>query len=1399
MANDPAPAAVAPAARPGRHIARTASVVALVLLLVVGLALAAVRWLDTDSGRAFVVRNLDLFKPANGLTFAADRIDGSIFGRATVHGLRIGDPKGVFATSPRVDFDWRPLDFLDNRLTFKSFTAREMRVLRRPQLIDDGKILPDFDITIDRLRIDHLILAPAVAGAERTLSVGGSIDIGSGLAKADLGVISVASPGQPGSGDTLRLKLAAEPDRDVFDIEALVHAPKGGAITGVLGLAQPLDATLTGDGTWTVWQGKLDARLDGKALADLALTARSGLFTARGTAWPGLLLEGPAAALVAPALAITGSARVADGNADIDVKLGSKALAVTAKGGLDVREEAIRNLVVEARLLDPRALNPQLAGRDVRLAARVAGRFSEPLIDYRLTAASLGFGDIAASDVRVSGIIRAGSAPLTVPVSLAIARVTGLGELATPLLTNVRLDGPLTWNAGILSSNDLRFRSDRLSGNATLRYVTGDRPDYRLTVKGSLPRYTVAGVGTGDVTADLTIVPGPNGSRIAGRATVRTTRLENQGLVDFVGGLPVISTDFTLADDLAFEFRNARLSAPELNLTANGSRSASGVLRVNASGTSGVLGPLTIAVAGPTATPTIDIGLARPGFGIGLADVTARVAPASGGWRFDARGASDYGPLSGNGLIRTAATPLAVDIERLSFAGIEGRGTVSRTEAGPFAGKLLMTGAGLDGVVALSAAGTVQRADIDVTAKAATLALGEPVHIASGNLKLDILLPPSGPSASGSFTATGITRSTARIDKAVGSIGYADGRGTANIAVSGDAGLPFAVTADASISRDRITITGDGRLDQTPVKLSGPAIFTHTPDGWALAPVSIVTSEGGAELSGLFGEKQALKARFDKVSLSLLAIAYPSLHLDGRLSGTVNLAMAPESVPTGTAALRVNGLSRSSLTSASPPIDVGINADLGAAGITARAVVVRNGAVEGRAQAHVGPIPAGPETLAERLFASPVMAQARYNGPAQVLVGLTGVSGLDVRGPVTVAADVSGVLGDPRIAGTMRSTGARVELVALGTVIDQITLDSRFTASRLEILNFTGRAGRDGSIVATGGVDLSAARSFPVDVRLQMKNAQLVNRDDLSATTSGNIRIATDEYGGVVSGKLNIERATYRIGRTSVADVPVLLVTEKNAQALGRRVQTYVPPTRWLLNLDVKGDRRLFVQGMGITSEWSADVRVKGTATAPEVTGRVQLVRGDYDFAGKRFTLTKGDVRFQGQFPPDPIIDIVAESSANGFTAQLSITGTAQKPEIKFSSVPALPEDEVLSRILFGESVTNLSAPEAIQLAAALASLRPTSGKGFNPMGAVRKGLGIDRLRILPADATTGRKTSIAAGQYIGRNVYVELATDAQGFTATNIEVSLTRSLSVLSQVATLGGMSVSLKWKRDY
>ena len=165
---------------------------------------------------------------------------------------------------------------------------------------------------------------------------------------------------------------------------------------------------------------------------------------------------------------------------------------------------------------------------------------------------------------------------------------------------------------------------------------------------------------------------------------------------------------------------------------------------------------------------------------------------------------------------------------------------------------------------------------------------------------------------------------------------------------------------------------------------------------------------------------------------------------------------------------------------------------------------------------------------------------------------------------------------------------------------------------------------------------------------------------------------------------------------------------------------------------------------------------IGGNVTAPVLTGTAEMVRGSYDFAGRRFDLTDGTLRFDGRTPVNPTLDITAEASVSDLSATIRVTGTSMNPIIGFTSVPALPEDEVLSRILFGSSITQLSAPEALQLAGAVASLQGKGG-GLDPINAVRKLAGLDRLRILPADTTTGQGTSVAVGKYITRKTYVEL------------------------------------------
>lgn len=1361
-----------------------------VLLALAGIG--AVAFLDSDRGRAFVIRQLPLYAPQSGLTVRAGRIDGSIFGTATIHDLELGDSRGVFARAPRVDIDWRPFDLARNLLTVRALTIPELRVLRRPALRPsaDKRVLPDIDIRIDRLRVDRIVVEAPVIGRPVLASLRGDADIRDGRARLNLDAAS------PDAGDNLRVRLDAAPDRDRFDMGLRLDAPAKGIVTGLLGLAQPLDVDVAGAGSWSAWKGTAAATLGGRRLADLALGAAGGRFTAVGALTPGALLTGMAARLAAPALRVDASATLAERQARTIVHARSAALTVDAGGTIDFASESLAGVTIEARVLQPAAIHPRIVARDLRLRARLAGTFRAPLIDYVATAPQFAWGKTGFTGVRAVGIVAGGARPLVIPVTASAARVTGVGALGEPLLTGLRVTGPLTLRGTALVFDAVAVRTDRLTARAAGRI---DLPTgaFRVVLKGDLPGYLVPGLGVANIAGDVVATPDPAGLRVAGMATARITRLDNPFFASLLEGLPSVVAQVVVAPDTSLIFTNARLTSPGLALTTNGTRAANGIVALAGVGISRRYGPVGVRLLGQIEAPVVDLTLARPDFGIGLRTIVARVEPLTGNWRFTANGATDYGRIDARGLIRPG-TATAVDVGAVTLAGITGRGTLIQAPTGPFAGRLALAGAGIDGSALLAAAGAVQRADIALTAANAKLPLAPPISVGSGNLRATLLLDDAGPVVTGRFALAQVRRADIVLTDANGTIDYRAGRGTAQVALSGIGKAPFTMQARATFAGERIELAGSGVFDRRQLGLVSPAVLTRDGTDWVLAPTVVTTPDGRAEVSGRWGERTAVRARLDNLGLALLAAADPRLDFGGRVSGTIDVSLPRGGLPTGTAALRVTGLSRAGLGAASLPIDVAINGAVTPAGGSARAVIVRGGAVEGRLQAQLRDIPGGTgDTPLERLLAAPLFAQARYVGPAQALWPLSGIEALDVRGPVRIAADIGGQLGQPTLTGTITSDGARVENVTLGTVVEKVRLDSRFTASRLDLTGFSGTIGK-GSVTGSGSIGLSAIEGFPIDIRVVLNNAQALKRDDLTATVTGELHLVSNRAGARIAGNLTADAARFRIGRPASAEVPVLTVREINAEAVRRRVVPAERPTSWGLDINVRGPR-IQVEGMGLQSDWRGDLALSGTATAPALSGRVRLIRGDYDFAGKRFQLTRGDLRFQGGYPPDPIIDIAAENTSAQFTATLTITGTGLRPEIAFGSVPALPQDEVLSRVLFGSSIANLSAPEALQLAGALASLRGGRGEGLNPINLVRKGLGIDRLRILPADTVSGRRTSVAAGQYIGRRVYLELASDAQGYTATNIEVALTRSLSILSQVATQGGTSVNLRLKKDY
>ncbi|HST91492.1 MAG TPA: translocation/assembly module TamB domain-containing protein, partial [Brevundimonas sp.] len=219
------------------------------------------------------------------------------------------------------------------------------------------------------------------------------------------------------------------------------------------------------------------------------------------------------------------------------------------------------------------------------------------------------------------------------------------------------------------------------------------------------------------------------------------------------------------------------------------------------------------------------------------------------------------------------------------------------------------------------------------------------------------------------------------------------------------------------------------------------------------------------------------------------------------------------------------------------------------------------------------------------------------------------------------------------------------------------------------------------------------------------------------------------------------------------------------------------------------GDVR--VVGRGLNVEMDVNARVRGTISQPILTGTARVVRGDYDFGGKRFVFDERGTVTLSTNPEQIRLNLQATRDDPALTATIRVTGTAARPEIALTSTPALPQDEILSQVLFGRSASQLSGFEAAQLAAGVAAL--AGGGGFDVIGNLRELAGLDRLSF--GGEASG--LTVAGGRYITDDVYLEIIGGGENGAAVNVEWQVRRNLTVSSKFGGQGEASLSIRWRR--
>lgn len=1392
-----------PAANGAAKVARIVAGIVVGLLLLVGLAAFLI---DTGPGHRFIANQVGKLAFENGMKIRIGRIEGSIYGRMSLNHLSIHDTKGEFLFSPRVEVDWRPLSYLNRHVDVRSAIAERMTLRRVPEFratTTEGPLLPDLDIDVGRLKIARFVAEPAVSGERRIGTIDGKAHIADGRAQVTFNGAMVATQGSSG-GDRIALRLDAVPEANKLAISGSVDAPKGGVIAALTGISDPLALRIDGRGDWNAWNGKLDVDLAGSELARLTLGARDGTLTAKGPTRIARLVTGPTANLLGPITALDLAAIVKDRRADLSGSISSDAFNLTPSGVIDLSTNRFSDLKLAFVLLKPAALAENLSGSGLRAILTLNGAFATPRVAYKLDAARLAMNDMALEQLTASGAARVDADRIMIPVDARAARITGLDTVAGGALRNVRLAGDLAIDGPRVLSDNMRVRSDRIDARVILLADTS-KGLYTGAIDGKIDNYRIESVGIFDIATDVDLKTEASGFALAGKVRARSKTLFNEGVKDFLGGNAVASSDVRYGSDGVVRFANLRLNAPLLRVTGGqGSYSPEGQINLQANAISDQYGKVGLRVAGTVANPKAHVSADRPGLGIGLANLEADVTGAANGYRLMATGDTDYGPLTADVTLKTG-NALAVQINDANLSGIAFAGSLNQTRAGPFAGQLTANGSGLSGIVRLQALGKFQEAIVNL--RATDTVLPGPANLAIGSAIVDariVLYDKPYLVADAQVADTqvgGYNLNAARVI-----VNYRDGRGQAKALVEGAGGTPFRLAMNADLQPSLWRATLRGRVRGTSFRTATPARIIAGRKGYELLPTRIDFGRGNMRVAGTYGDGIKIQSRLDALDMALINAFIPGYGIGGRATGSLDFAQANASAfPRADARLSIDDFTRTTSVSVSQPVDVNFVGKLLPDGGEARAVFRVRGSVIGHMVASLRPLGPGSGSWTERLLAAPLGGGIRYNGPADTLFSFAGTSDQAIAGPIGVAADFGCRVSAPCMNGVIRANNLIYENQTYGTKLTNLAVSARFSGDRVEIDKLTATAG-GGTIAAQGYFSLAAASGYPMDVSATLQNARLARSDALSARATGQLRL-TKVAGqtALLSGELRLPETRYKIIRQGAAQVPELTGV-RFKQKRGRQLITGdesgkpQPGLFSLIRLDLRlrAPEELYVSGMGLESEWSADLRVAGTTAALSLAGEVELVRGTLGFAGRSFQLSEGRVNFTGGQTVDPTLAIVATEDIDDVTVNVNVGGRAYNPQITFASVPALPQDEILSRILFGSSISSISTIQAVQLAASLNALRG-SGGGLNPLGKLRSATGIDRLRILGPDEETGRGTALAAGQYITDDIYIELITDTRGFTATQLEVSITPWLSVLSQAGGSGVTNFNVRVKKDY
>ena len=231
------------------------------------------------------------------------------------------------------------------------------------------------------------------------------------------------------------------------------------------------------------------------------------------------------------------------------------------------------------------------------------------------------------------------------------------------------------------------------------------------------------------------------------------------------------------------------------------------------------------------------------------------------------------------------------------------------------------------------------------------------------------------------------------------------------------------------------------------------------------------------------------------------------------------------------------------------------------------------------------------------------------------------------------------------------------------------------------------------------------------------------------------------------------------------------------------------------INIDI--NKNLNVHSQIISSLWDGTAHYTMQNGKQNLTGEVEIRKGRLNLLGTEFILDGGKVILTGTWPPNPALDIDAETERYGVEATLTLRGVMNDPQFELTSNPPMHTDEIISYLLFGESLSDISTLRVMQLATQIYLLKNPS-KALGITDRAQNMLSVDYIDF----RDDGENSEIAIGKQLNERMLAEIRKPIEsknGGAAVDIEYELHKNISVETSIGNENDSHIGINWKMDY